>query len=182
MSLPERPHDIVSLPYMPAEPGLMEWSIFALSVAALAAVVWWLRRPERVMREPRAVREQVLHAMNNLRTVLEDNPLRPTVIKQLLLEVSVLSRRAIHGIHMPDGDGTSRLEALTRSEISELLTQPLPEDTRRFLSVLLSLERYKYCPDDVLLADAQTLREQVQQLGEAATQYFSQTAAGGVRP
>lgn len=182
MSLPEQPHDIVALPYMPAAPGFVEWVMFVTFAAALGVVVWWLRRPERALREPRAVREQVLHAINNVRTVLEDQPLRPAFVKQLLLEVSVLSRRAIHGVNASGETLLPRLETLTRAELSEILSQPLTGETRQFISALVLLERYKYCPEEVLRADAPRLRDQVQELGEAAKVYFSQVSGGSPRP
>lgn len=187
-----QPYDISAVPYIPSSPGWLEWGLFC-GVCAIGAMIVWLRlRPPQVTRVPPLVGQQVLHAVQNLRTLLEKSSPQATFVKQLLGELSVLARRSIWDLHRvsdaggggivegnegENGDNQvrelARIETMTPSEISDLLEAHPEVSSAAMLRALLLVEWYKYCPDSALISELARIRERVHAFEKAAEQYYA---------
>ncbi len=172
-----QPFDIAPLPYIPSGPGLLEWLLFALLCGVGVAVVWLRSRPVRVVRKSPLVGQQVLHAVKNVRTLLEGPSPRPAFVKQLLGELSVLSRRSIWDLD-PSREELVRIETMTQSEISQVLEEYSQIPSASLLRALLLVESYKYCPDRIIQTELSRIRVRVDELETAAESYYRSMEEG----
>ena len=167
------PYDIAALPYFPASPGLLEWSIFFLCAAALIGVAWIRNRAPRVDRVPPSVARQVLHDLNNVVIAIEAPSLHAPTIKRLLAELSVSVRRSL-----PAKDAL-RFETMSAQEIERHVAEGAELQHADLMRALLPLEAFKFIPDELILPERTGLIDAFTRFRQAAERYYGKGA--GVR-
>jgi hypothetical protein len=141
------PYDISPPPSFAYEPGLGEWLLFALLVAAALAVVLGMARQS----ERKKSIEAFGFALSELMSLRRESG--ETLSKNQLARMSLILRRLAGAVSgMP-------VTQFSSSELQHFLEGALAPALKELLSRVKSLDAYKYQPEDAALPPSSILGE-----------------------